>query len=467
MKYTSAKKAKWVCQVNKNHTWETRISHRTFANSGCPECNMEKFKPPEAPRIRDTEDDMLKFFQHSDDGETNPKRISPTPATWQCDRNHVWKVSPRFFKGCPICKGESVIYNGTIYPLPKISLTEYPKALALYSTDNELPPRLLSYNSKRKVKWKCVNGHTWVTYVYAVVNNTRKGMHCCPKCANQVSAPEEELLNTIKKISDATCMPNNRKILGGREIDILIPSMNLGVEFNGGIWHSSFKVDKNYHFDKWFDCLVRNIELATVWEDDWSLRRNQINHMLKNRLTVQDTLPRITHIQETSRTEAKRFSKPYNIHNIPETATTFITAESGTETIAIVSAQETSTSFRLIHQSFKYPQSHGLSEILVYIAEKAGHQNLPYIEAITDNSSLDQNIFAQHGFIRKEVIEPDITYLYKNQRFLKQNLETFLASGADPGISYNPENDSFENIIEENRIFEIWDSGSTLWTLNT
>ncbi len=146
--------------------------------------------------------------------------------------------------------------------------------------------------------------------------------------------------------------------------------MNLGVEFNGGIWHSSFKVDKNYHSDKWFDCLVRNIELATVWEDDWSLRRDQVEHMLKNRFMTQDNLPRITHIQETSRTEAKRFSKPYNIHNIPETATTFITAESGTETIAIVSAQETSTSFRLIHQSFKYPQSHGLSEILGYIAEK-------------------------------------------------------------------------------------------------
>lgn len=241
VKYTSTKKVKWICRVNKNHTWETRISHRTYANSGCPECNMEKFKRPEATRINDVEDDMLKFFQYSDDDEINPKRISPTPATWQCNKNHVWKVSPRFFKGCPFCKGENIIYNGITYPLPKISLTKYPKALALYSTDNDIPPYLISYNSKRKVKWKCTNGHTWVTYVYTVVNNTRKGMHCYPKCANQVSGPEEELLNTIKKISDFTLMTNNRKILGGREIDIIIPDINLGIEFNGGIWHSSFR----------------------------------------------------------------------------------------------------------------------------------------------------------------------------------------------------------------------------------
>lgn len=467
VKYTSAKKVKWVCQINKNHTWETRISHRTYANSGCPECSMEKFKPPEAPRIRDTEDDMLKFFQCSDDGEINPKIISPTPATWQCDRNHVWKVSPRFFKGCPFCKGESIIYNGTTYPLPKISLTEHPKALALYSTDNELPPHLLSYNSKRKVKWECANGHVWVAYVYAVVNSTRKGMHCCPKCANQVSGPEEDLLNTIKKISDSTLMANNREILGGREIDILIPSMNLGVEFNGGIWHSSFKIDKNYHFDKWFDCLIRNVELVTVWEDDWDLKRDQIEHMLKIRLTVQSNLPPTTHIQETSRTEAERFSKPYTVHNIPETATAFISAVSGSEIVAALSIQETSTSFRIVHQSFKYPQEHGLSEILDHLTEKAKQKNLPSIEAITDNSSLDQNVFAQHGFIRKEVIEPKVTYLYRNQRFFKQELETLLASGVGPRISYDPESDSFENMTEENRIFEVWDSGSTLWTLDT
>ena len=204
-----------------------------------------------------------------------------------------------------------------------------------------------------------------------------------------------------------------------------------------------------------------------MWEDDWDLKRDQIEHMLKIRLTVQSNLPPTTHIQETSRTEAERFSKPYTVHNIPETATTFISAVSGSEIVAALSIQETSTSFRIVHQSFKYPQAHGLSEILDHLTEKAKQKNLPSIEAITDNSSLDQNVFAQHGFIRKEVIEPKVTYLYRNQRFFKQELETLLASGVGPRISYDPESDSFENMTEENRIFEVWDSGSTLWTLDT
>lgn len=204
-----------------------------------------------------------------------------------------------------------------------------------------------------------------------------------------------------------------------------------------------------------------------MWEDDWDLRRNQVEHMLKNRLMMQDNLPPITHIQGLSRTEAERFSKLYNMHNIPETATTFISAESGTGIVAVLAIEETPTSLKIVHQSFKYSQAHGLSELLGYTTEMAKQKNLATLEAVTDNSSLDQNVFAQHGFVREEVIKPNVTYLYKKQRFHKQELETLLTSGDNPRISYNPESDSFETMTEENRIFEIWDSGSTLWTLNT
>lgn len=41
------------------------------------------------------------------------------------------------------------------------------------------------------------------------------------------------------------------KMSNGKEIDIFIPSLNAGVEYNGNYWHSTaIKEDKNYHLDK-------------------------------------------------------------------------------------------------------------------------------------------------------------------------------------------------------------------------
>lgn len=466
VKYTSIKSVLWVCSKDSSHTWKTRISHRTHAGSGCPKCKALKKRESAKSRILDKDDEMSRMFKSSSVGDENPSRKSPHKCEWECENSHTWSVAPLYFEGCPFCKGTKTIFADKVFNVPNKSVADYPKAKNLYADTNPIPPHLISYSSAQTATWKCEKGHLWTAVVYSVVRSLDKGTKCCPKCANQVSTPEEHLKDFIHKITPGELVAGNRKLLDGREIDILIPSMNLGVEFNGGIWHSSFKVDKNYHFDKWFDCLVRNVELVTVWEDDWNLRRSQIEHMLKIRLTVQDNFPPITHIQETSRTEAERFSKPYTTRNIPETATTFISAVSGAETVATLSAQESPTSLKITHQSFKYPQAYGLSKILDHLTEKAKQKNLPSIEAITDNSSIDQNIFSQHGFIRKDVIEPNVTYLYKNQRILKQELETLLASGADPRISYDPENDSFENMTGENRIFEIWDSGSTLWILN-
>lgn len=44
---------------------------------------------------------------------------------------------------------------------------------------------------------------------------------------------------------------SNREILGGREIDIWIPSYSLGIEFNGNRFHSSaMDKDRNCHLNK-------------------------------------------------------------------------------------------------------------------------------------------------------------------------------------------------------------------------
>lgn len=53
------------------------------------------------------------------------------------------------------------------------------------------------------------------------------------------------------------------KMSNGKEIDIFIPSLNAGVEYNGNYWHSTaIKEDKNYHLLK--TCYAAKSEFRTV-----------------------------------------------------------------------------------------------------------------------------------------------------------------------------------------------------------
>ena len=66
---------------------------------------------------------------------------------------------------------------------------------------------------------------------------------------------------------------NNRSILGGKELDIYIPTRNIAIECNGVYWHSMY--DSKYHYDKWKVCKDKSIQLLTIWED-WITNKPEI-----------------------------------------------------------------------------------------------------------------------------------------------------------------------------------------------
>jgi hypothetical protein len=65
---------------------------------------------------------------------------------------------------------------------------------------------------------------------------------------------------------------NDRTILDGRELDILIPSKNIAIECHGVYWHSEKFKDKNYHYKKYFDAKEKGISLIQI--TDYHYYRN-------------------------------------------------------------------------------------------------------------------------------------------------------------------------------------------------
>ena len=69
--------------------------------------------------------------------------------------------------------------------------------------------------------------------------------------------------------------PNVRSIITPKEIDIYIPSKNLGIEVNGLRWHSTEFRTSGDHINKFLLCKQRGIRLLSIWQD-WIVNKPQI-----------------------------------------------------------------------------------------------------------------------------------------------------------------------------------------------
>jgi hypothetical protein len=102
---------------------------------------------------------------------------------------------------------------------------------------------------------------------------------------------QKEVLKYIKQIYNKKVNEDNYLILNGKEIDIYIPELHLGIEYNGDYWHSDemirkkfhnkYKNAEDYHQEKYNIAKSKNINLYFIWEHDWKNRPEVVKRYLK------------------------------------------------------------------------------------------------------------------------------------------------------------------------------------------
>jgi len=105
----------------------------------------------------------------------------------------------------------------------------------------------------------------------------------CPSCTTPgTSKLEAEVFEFVRSICP-DAFAGDRTILGGKELDIVIPSKMVAVEFNG-IWHHStaFNQDRKYHQNKTDAAAAAGYRLIHIWSDEWILNREVIKGYLTN-----------------------------------------------------------------------------------------------------------------------------------------------------------------------------------------
>jgi hypothetical protein len=93
------------------------------------------------------------------------------------------------------------------------------------------------------------------------------------------SNKERALLNWIQSY-----YPSAQKIRKGKhELDIFIPELALGIEFNGLYWHNEFNKDRNYHLEKTnFFKQHHNIRVIHIFEHEWIEKEAQVKSFLQS-----------------------------------------------------------------------------------------------------------------------------------------------------------------------------------------
>ena len=115
-------------------------------------------------------------------------------------------------------------------------------------------------------------------------------------CTHQTSRFEKDVKEYIEalgfEIDENNCTifdtSTNRD---RREIDIIVPSLNIGIECNGSFYHKASEKTITYHKDKRVDAqLQQNIRLYSLWDDSWSNRQDVCKHHIKEWLKLNPLL---------------------------------------------------------------------------------------------------------------------------------------------------------------------------------
>lgn len=242
-------KAWWICPYG--HSYQA-FPYNRVKGQGCPYCSGHKLIPGSNDLATMRPDLALEWCSDLN-GPLQPTEIKPfsnKKAWWRCSAcGHVWhaQVSSRSAGyGCPEC-AKRIISEKRSAPKKGESLIEKRPQLAKewdwVKNGNDSPYNYTEFSNKA-VWWKCKKGHSWKARIAGRTKNGRN----CPKCSEErrSSFPEQAIYWYISKAFENTAF--NRYLLNLShktfEVDIFIPSLMIGIEYNGEYWHKD-KGDKD------------------------------------------------------------------------------------------------------------------------------------------------------------------------------------------------------------------------------
>ncbi|MAX51579.1 MAG: hypothetical protein CMH22_06325 [Methylophaga sp.] len=303
--YKKAKKKVEIICKEHGSFWQTPDSHK--GGNGCPKCGDKRSANA---KLKSTE----QFIQEAK--EVNGDIYDYSKVNYTGQNGKVTLICPTHgeFKkeayrhlqgeGCQKCSRE----KGS-----RTTEEFIEKSVELYGNLDSYD-KVDYINSIKKVLIKC-NKHN--TYHETSPGNYLAG-HRCPTCGlenstNFQSKAELEIKNFISQYEKTK--GSVKSLVKGSELDIVIKSKKLAVEYDGLYWHSDKFKPKKYHLDKTEKCLDLGYQLIHIFSDEWHNKKDIVKSRLKNIIGYNDNriYARKCEIKEVDSKDSMKFLEENHI----------------------------------------------------------------------------------------------------------------------------------------------------------
>jgi rubredoxin len=389
-----------------------------------------------------------------------------------CDKGHTFYKNYRDFKSGQRC-GECHRKNWPTLESVRKNLKQ--RGYTLLSKEY--------INNHSKMEIECRKNHRWNTDW-----NTLQQKSGCPTCNNRHSLKEIEMLEWIKEYYPSAHPTTFNKIEidnTSREIDIYIPEIRLGIEFNGLLWHSEkYLKDNSTHSSKFKTCKDKGIQLITIFEHEWDTKQKQIKSFLLSKLNKNHTriYARKCKISEINQKTAKEFLDIYHIQGKSNMDVAYGLYYND-ELIGLVTGskhhrQGQDGIFVLNRLVFKSGVTvvGGASRLTNSLIQYAKENDYGKIISWSDNRISNGNVYQTTGWTKAEELRQD--YFYYNtktkevsgkQANKKKNLIKKLINN---NIIKENEEKEYHQKYTENQLanmlsmYRVWDCGKIRWEIS-
>ena len=230
----SDKSVWWRCK--NGHEWKAAIKDRQHGN-GCPYCSGRLAIPGETD-LATLAPWIAAQWHPTKNGKMTPADVtvsSNKKVWWICEKGHEWETSvdQRKKAGCPYCGNKKVLkgYNDLATTHPELVTQWHPTKNGAFTAS------MVSYGSTKLVWWQCDKGHEWRDSPNGRTNKEEQKLLNCPICSSELrtSFAEQAIFYYLKLYTEA----HNRQQVYGKELDIWLPQLNVGIEHDGMYYHQN------------------------------------------------------------------------------------------------------------------------------------------------------------------------------------------------------------------------------------
>lgn len=279
----------------------------------------------------------------------------------------------------------------------------------------------------------------------------------CKSCASaQTSKGEQEILEFVQSLGVEVEWRSHPIEDDRTEIDIYVPGVKVGIEFNGLYWHSEKFKSKDYHYTKFKIAENAGIKLIQIWEDDWNLRKDIWKNHISQVLGVsklERVAARKTSVEEVGYTEYLDFLNSYHVQGV-SSASLYLGLRYQGAIVAVAGFKRRGQDYELVRYATSVNVQGGHSKLVSYMERTYEYDNLITFADLTFGNG---NLYRVTGWVEDSLLKPDYMYVVRGERKHKfgYRLKKFRQ---DPSLKYQ-EGMTERELAQLNNMPRIYDAG--------